>query len=90
MATLDLKFVNGKGEEVPVTVGKATPTTITRQSSITGVYEIPVTVNPIKENEELVNFYQGKKQISLVANESVRSTYTSTLQMVKSNQPVEM
>ena len=88
LATLDLKFVNGKGEEVPVTVGKATPTTITRQSSITGVYEIPVTVNPIKENEELVNFYQGKKQISLVANESVRSTYTSTLQMVKSNQPV--
>ena len=79
LATLDLKFVNGKGEEVPVTVGKAAPATLTRAVSATGVYKIDVTVNPIKENEELIKFYESAQPISLMANESVRSTYSSTL-----------
>lgn len=79
LAALDLKFVNGKGEEVPVTVGKAVPATLTRAVSATGVYKIDVTVNPIKENEELIEFYKEEQPISLMANESVRSTYSSTL-----------
>ena len=79
LAALDLKFVNGKGEEVPVTVGKAAPATLTKAVSATGVYKIDVTVNPIKENEELIKFYESAQPISLMANESVRSTYSSTL-----------
>ena len=85
LAALDLKFVNGKGEEVPVTLGKAVPATLSRAVSATGVYEIPVTVNPIKENAELVEYYQSGQPLSLVANESVRSTYTSQLTMTKSS-----
>ncbi len=83
LAALDLKFVNGKGEEVPVTVGKATPVTLTRAISATGVYKIPVSVNPIEGNAELVDFYATSQPISLMANESVRSTYSSTLKMAE-------
>ena len=81
LAALDLKFVNGKGEEVPVTVSEATPATLTKAVSATGVYKIDVAVNPIKENEELIKFYKDEQPISLMANESVRSTYSSTLQI---------
>ena len=81
LAALDLKFVNGKGEEVPVTVSEATPATLTKAVSATGVYKIDVAVNPIKENEELIKFYENEQPISLMANESVRSTYSSTLQI---------
>src|SRR5699024_3082986 len=38
---------------------------------------------PIEGNAELVDFYATSQPISLMANESVRSTYSSTLKMAE-------
>ena len=85
LAALDLKLVNSKGEEAPVVLGKATPYVgelgvQSRAVSANGIFE--VTVSPKDFNTETIKNWKenfNSRGLSLVANESVRSTYSTRL-----------
>ena len=85
LAALDLKLVNSKGEEAPVVLGEATPYVgelyvQSRAVSANGIFE--VTVSPKDFNTETIKNWEDNfryKGLSLVANEGVRSTYSSSL-----------
>ncbi|WP_281515141.1 PL29 family lyase N-terminal domain-containing protein [Phocaeicola sartorii] len=89
LAALDLKLVNSKGEEAPVVLGEATPYVgelgvQSRAVSANGIFE--VTVSPQDFNTETIKNWEDNfryKGLSLVANEGVRSTYSSSLYLKK-------
>ena len=89
LAALDLKLVNSKGEEAPVVLGEATPYVgelgvQSRAVSANGIFE--VTVSPKDFNTETIKNWVENfswRGLSLVANESVRSTYSSSLYLKK-------
>ena len=89
LAALDLKLVNSKGEEAPVVLGKATPYVgelgvQSRAVSANGIFE--VTVSPKDFNTETIKNWAENfswRGLSLVANESVRSTYSTRLELNK-------
>ena len=82
LSALQLKLVNGKGEEAPIEVGTPVPYTFSRATSASGVYMVPITVKSIKGNEAIIKSYdEDGARVSLFANSSVRSTYSSTLKM---------
>ena len=89
LAALDLKLVNSKGEEAPVVLGKATPYVgelgvQSRAVSANVIFE--VTVSPKDFNTETIKNWEENffwRGLSLVANESVRSTYSTRLDLNK-------
>ena len=89
LAALDLKLVNSKGEEAPVVLGAATPyvgelDVQYRAVSANGIFE--VAVSPKDFNTETIKNWEDNfryKGLSLVANESVRSTYSTSLYLKK-------
>ena len=89
LAALDLKLVNSKGEEAPVVLGKATPyvgelDVQSRAVSANGIFE--VTVAPKDFNTETIKDWEDNfryRGLSLVANASVRSTYSTSLSLNK-------
>ena len=89
LSTLDLKLVNTKGEEAPVVLGKPAPfvgdlSVQPRAVSTSGIFE--VTVDSKDFSAETIQAWEDNfrnKGLSLVANESVRSTYSANLWISK-------
>ena len=89
LSTLDLKLVNTKGEEAPVVLGKPAPfvgdlSVQPRAVSTSGIFE--VTVDSKDFSAETIQAWEDNfrnKGLSLVANESVRSTYSASLWITK-------
>ena len=79
ISKLNFKLVNTKGDEAPIVFGTPVPTTdaVSRAVSESGVYAIPYTLKEMTKAEVTAfNENIANKALSLVANESVRSTYT--------------
>ena len=75
---LNFKLVNTKGVEAPIVFGTPVPSTdaVSRAVSESGVYAIPYTLKDMTKAEvKAFNDEIAGKALSLVANESVRSTY---------------
>jgi len=88
ISQLSFKLVNSKGDEAPIKLGAPVPCTVAVPSrantSESGVYAIPFELKEMTD-EVLAEYNKNisGKALSLVATESVRSTYTSTLNVAK-------
>ena len=85
ISKLNFKLVNSKGDVAPITLGTAEPCNealAAREVSESGVYAIPFTLNEMTTDTK--KFYEDNirgKALSLVATESVRSTYENKLEV---------
>ena len=83
LSALDLKVVDTNNDEVPVVLGEPIPYKglMSRATSASGLYKIPVSVGEI--SEELTDKYEKKSyygySVSLYANDKVRSPYGNNL-----------
>ena len=83
LASLELKVLDSNNDEVPMVLGEPIPYKglMSRATSGTGLYKIPVSVGEI--SEELTDKYEKKSyygySVSLYANDKVRSPYGDNL-----------
>ena len=82
ISKLNFKLVNTKGDVAPITLGTPEPCTdaVSRAVAESGVYAIPFELNEMTD-QTLDEYYKNisGKVLSLVATESVRSTYSNAL-----------
>ena len=82
ISKLNFKLVNTKGDVAPITLGTPVPCSdaVERAVSESGVYAIPFELNEMTDqtlDEYMKNI--RNKALSLVATETVRSTYTNVI-----------
>ena len=82
ISKLNFKLVNTKGDVAPITLGTPEPCTdaVSRAVAESDVYAIPFELNEMTD-QTLDEYYKNisGKVLSLVATESVRSTYSNAL-----------
>ena len=88
ISKLNFKLVNTKGDVAPITLGTPVPCSdaVERAVSESGVYAIPFELNEMTDqtlDEYMKNI--RNKALSLVATETVRSTYTNALDIFKAS-----
>ena len=88
ISKLNFKLVNTKGDVAPITLGTPVPCSdaVERAVSESGVYAIPFELNEMTDqtlDEYMKNI--RNKALSLVATETVRSTYTNALGIFKAS-----
>lgn len=88
ISKLNFKLVNTKGDVAPITLGTPVPCSdaVERAVSESGVYAIPFELNEMTDQtlDEYVKNIRNKA-LSLVATETVRSTYTNALSILKAS-----
>ena len=88
ISKLNFKLVNTKGDVAPITLGTPVPCSdaVERAVSESGVYAIPFELNEMTD-QTLDEYTKNirNKALSLVATETVRSTYTNALGIFKAS-----
>ena len=88
ISKLNFKLVNTKGDVAPITLGTPVPCSdaVERAVSESGVYAIPFELNEMAD-QTLDEYTKNirNKALSLVATETVRSTYTNALGIFKAS-----